>query len=207
MGKRDSSGIKSRRLQWTVGMMAAFTLLPFFVQSQNADIELLKAINLNRNRELDPFFRGITHTAGPVAFVVPLLILFYAIYIKNNLLKKRATFLIISVATAVIITTSLKYTIQRPRPFETYTFIEKVTSGGSPSFPSGHTTDAFVIATALSLAFPRKWIVIPFYLWAMAIAYSRMGLGVHYPVDVLVGIIIGSGASLGWYFYLRKNMT
>lgn len=174
------------------------------ISAQNADIEILKQINLNRNKALDPFFRGITHTAGPIAFSVPLILLGLAFYKKSKPLKQKSVYLLLAVITAVLITTSLKYTINRPRPFETYSFIEKVTSGGSPSFPSGHTTDAFVIATALSLAFPGWLVVAPSFLWAFAIAYSRMGLGVHYPVDVLVGIMIGSGSALFW-FYLRKK--
>ena len=180
-------------------------LLPLLSVAQNADIELLKTINQNRNRDFDPFFRAVTHTAGPVAFITPLLLLGVGLFQKNKRLKQKALFLVASVATAVIITTTLKYVINRPRPFETYSFIEKVTSGGSPSFPSGHTTDAFVIATALSIAFPRWYIMISSFIWATAIAYSRMGLGVHYPMDVLVGILIGSGSALIWYFTKYQN--
>lgn len=124
------------------------------------------------------------------------------------MLRRKAVIMVCSVLTAVIVTTTLKHSINRPRPFETYDFIEKVTSGGSPSFPSGHTSDAFVLATALSLAFPRRYVIVPAYLWAAAIAYSRMSLGVHYPVDVLVGILIGSGAALLWHLiYLGKQKS
>jgi undecaprenyl-diphosphatase len=180
-------------------------LIPLLFFAQNADIDLLREINLNRNKALDPFLRGITHTAGPVAFVVPLLLLVVASIKKNRKLKRKAVIMVISVLTAVIVTTTLKYTINRPRPFETYSFIEKVTSGGSPSFPSGHTTDAFVLATALSLAFPRRHIIWPAFLWATAIAYSRMSLGVHYPADVLVGILIGTGAALLWHIIFSSR--
>lgn len=181
-------------------------LIPLLFFAQNADIDILRQINLNRNKDFDSFFRAVTHSAGPVAFAVPLLLLLAASIKKNQKLKRKAIVMVMSVLTAVVITTTLKYTINRPRPFETYSFIEKVTSGGSPSFPSGHTTDAFVLAAALSLAFRRWYIIGPAYLWAVAIAYSRMGLGVHYPVDVLVGILIGSGAALLWHLlYLREE--
>jgi undecaprenyl-diphosphatase len=100
---------------------------------------------------------------------------------------------------AGIITTFLKYSIHRPRPFITYHYLEKVTSGGSPSFPSGHTTDAFSIATAVSLAYPKWYVIVPAYAWAGAVGYSRMDLGVHYPSDVLVAAIIGAGTAFLWY--------
>jgi membrane-associated phospholipid phosphatase len=183
-----------------------FVSFPFILLAQNADIELLKHINLNRNKDFDGFFRALTHTAGPVAFSIPLLLLGFSFVKKLKSLKQKSFYLIFSVLTAVIITTVLKHTINRPRPFETYSFIEKVTSGGSPSFPSGHTTDAFVIASALSIAFPRWYVIVPSFLWATAIAYSRMGLGVHYPVDVLFGILIGSGSAILWYFIRKKQL-
>ncbi len=185
--------------------LGALLLLPFVALSQNTDIELLKEINLNRNRSFDSILRTITHTAGPVAFITPLLILSLSYRKKTRNLGRKASYLIVAVLTAVLITTSLKYSINRPRPFVTYDFIEKMSSGGSPSFPSGHTTDAFVIATAMSLAFPQLSVVLPFFVWAVLVAYSRMALGVHYPVDVLVGILIGLAAAFGWYLVFRKK--
>jgi undecaprenyl-diphosphatase len=82
--------------------------------------------------------------------------------------------------------------VNKPRPFITYDFIQKITSGGSPSFPSGHTTDAFVTAAVLSLAFRKWYVIVPVYLWALLVAYSRMDLGVHYPSDVLAGMCLGT---------------
>lgn len=174
--------------------------IPMLLISQYTDIEILRKINLSRNRQFDTFFIAVTHTAGPIAFGFPVLLLGFALYKKNKPLKRKSLYLSASVVTAVVITNILKYTINRPRPFETYSFIEKVTSGGSPSFPSGHTSDAFVIATAISLAWPKRFIVIPSYLWAMTIAYSRMGLGVHYPIDVLAGTLIGIASSVVLYY-------
>jgi undecaprenyl-diphosphatase len=52
------------------------------------------------------------------------------------------------------------------------------------------------MAAAISLLFTRKKIIIPVYTWAVLVAYSRMALGVHYPSDVLAGILIGT--FIGW---------
>jgi undecaprenyl-diphosphatase len=64
----------------------------------------------------------------------------------------------------------------------------------SHSFPSGHTTTAFAGATALSYFFPR-WTP-AFVVLAAAIAYSRLYVGVHFPLDVLGGIVIGVATAL-----------
>ena len=58
------------------------------------------------------------------------------------------------------------------------------------SFPSGHTSGAFAIATGLALYFPQFAYVA--YLWAALIGFSRVTLGVHFPSDTLAGALMGS---------------
>ena len=167
--------------------------------SQNPDINILKEINLNRNKHLDNTFRGITNSAAPIAFGVPTLYLGIALLQKDSIMLRKSLFLGASVLSSAFITNILKYSIDRPRPFETYPFIEKEGSGESPSFPSGHTSDAFALATSLSLAYPKWYIIVPSYAWAGAVAWSRMDLGVHYPSDVLAGAIVGAGSAFLCY--------
>lgn len=163
--------------------------------SQNADIRMLSEINLNRNKDLDNVFRGITNSVGPLAFGTPVA-LFAVSLIKDDSVMCRNSFYIgASVISSTIITVILKYSINRPRPYMTYPYIEKAASGGSPSFPSGHTSDAFALATSVSIAWPRWYVIVPSYVWAGAVAYSRMDLGVHYPSDVLAGALIGAGSA------------
>jgi membrane-associated phospholipid phosphatase len=76
-----------------------------------------------------------------------------------------------------------------------YSDIQNVTSGLDPSFPSGHTSMAFSLATSVSLAYPKWYVIFPSYLWAGAVGYSRMDLGVHYPSDVLFGAALGAGSA------------
>lgn len=84
-----------------------------------------------------------------------------------------------------------KYIFQRPRPGLS---LEDVNYNGPAiadkrSFPSGHTTAAFSLATVLAEEFPahKKW----FYTGAWLAGISRIYNGVHYPTDVLAGAILG----------------
>ena len=163
--------------------------------SQNPDIDILKNINLNRDKHLDNTFRAFTNSAGPIAYGVPILLIGISLARKDSLTFQKSLYIGASVVSSAIVSNILKYAINRPRPFVTYPFLEKVTSGGSPSFPSGHTADAFSIATSLSIAYPKWYIIIPAYGWAGVVAYSRMDLGVHYPSDVFAGAIIGAGSA------------
>ena len=75
----------------------------------------------------------------------------------------------------------------------------------SHSFPSGHTATAFAGATALSLLYPRGAPV--FYVLAAAIAYSRLYLGVHFPLDVVGGAVIGAVTALLLLAAVRRRST
>ena len=188
-------------------------LLSTFISgcTQNIDIDLLRDINLNRSKQLDGVFRVITNSAGPVAFGLPVLLLAFGLMKEDSRTRQTSFYIGASVFSSAIISNILKYSINKPRPFLTYSFIDKVTSGTSPSFPSGHTSDAFALATAISLAYPKWYVIIPSYAWAGAVGYSRMDLGVHYPSEVLAGAIIGAGSAylcykgVQWFHKRRKE--
>lgn len=172
-----------------------FSLFVHFAFAQNLDIDLLRDINVNRNKSLDPTFKLISKTATPASLSVPLGFLVAGVCQNNKLILKNSYQTGITIAGTMMLSTILKYGINRTRPYKKYTDIENVTSDFTPSFPSGHTTSAFSTATTLSLMCPKWYVIIPSYTWASAVAYSRLHMGMHFPADVLVGIILGMGTS------------
>lgn len=177
--------------------------------AQNPEIDLLRDINLDRNRELDAFFGLISNTTAWIAYLTPVLFFIYSLLGKNLNVRNNSLIIGATVFNSALLANVIKYAVDRPRPFITYPDLEKLSSGGSPSFPSGHTTDAFALATILSLLFPKWYVILPAYVWAVLVAYSRMHLGVHYPGDVAAGIIVGVFSALmvfyGWRKIRKKN--
>ena len=165
------------------------------LNAQNIDINLLRNINLHRDQSLDPTFKLISNTAVPMSVATPVLIYSVGLIKNNQNLKKKAVFIGETFLVSTFISTAMKYSFKRERPFKTYTYLDKESDSGSYSFPSGHTSSAFSTATSLSMAFPKWYVIAPSFVWASAVGYSRMDLGVHYPSDVLAGAIVGSGSA------------
>ena len=92
----------------------------------------------------------------------------------------------------------MKPLIARIRPCDVNTAVQLLIARPTDySFPSGHTTAAFAATSALYFSRRRLWI--PALALAVLIAFSRLYLYVHYPTDILAGIVVGIGVGyLGW---------
>ncbi|BDB57482.1 phosphatase PAP2 family protein [Flavobacterium ammonificans] len=165
------------------------------IHAQNVDIDVLKKININRNTSLDGTFKSISQSAVPISVATPILIYTLGMINNDSVAKQKALFIGETFLASAFITVVSKKIIKTDRPYDTYPMVQPVVSEASYSMPSGHTSTAFATATSLSLAYPKWYVVAPSFVWAGAIGYSRMHLGVHYPSDVLAGAIVGSGSA------------
>jgi membrane-associated phospholipid phosphatase len=171
---------------------------------QNPDIQILRAINSPEDLPSDDFFRFISDSEPYVIFAVPAGMATAGYFKHDNSLIRNACTDLAALAISGGITIILKYSVNRDRPFVTYPDITRKSAAGSPSFPSGHTSSAFATATSVSLAYPKWYVIAPSFAWAGTVGYSRMHLGVHYPSDVLVGALIGSGCAYLTYKVNQK---
>jgi membrane-associated phospholipid phosphatase len=172
-----------------------FCLISTRLYCQNIDIDLLRYINLDNSGSMDGTWKVISASASPVALGTPLVMCLTGVLNHDSVTLRKSLYVGTSVAVTIVLTSITKYVVNRPRPYETYPDIEKKGNGGSPSFPSGHTSEAFALATSVSLSYPKWYIIAPSFVWAGAVGYSRMYLGVHYPSDVLAGAVLGTGCS------------
>lgn len=89
----------------------------------------------------------------------------------------------------------LKNSFKRNRPAHALiNFQSLITPSDHFSFPSGHTSAAFMVMTAIGYFYPPLLVI--GYLWAALIGFSRVTLGVHFPTDILMGAVLGIGTAM-----------
>ncbi len=95
----------------------------------------------------------------------------------------------------------LKNSIRRVRPCHLFQgIIADFEPSDKFSLPSGHTAAAMVMATAIFTIFPIAGVLC--FVWAVAIGFSRIGLAVHYPTDVIAGAVLGISSVLVALIYV-----
>ena len=151
------------------------------------DSSLQRWVVEHRLAVLDPLFEGLTY-AGSFGIVWLLL----AVALSGFSWRRPwlAARVAVTILIAEMVSALLKLWIDRDRPPlanpDPDTLVRLPATG---SFPSGHATVAFACATALALAVPR--LAPPLFVLAALIAWSRVYVGVHYPLDVLAGAVLG----------------
>ena len=178
-------------------LIIGLSFFAYHLSAQSWDVQALHTMN-----SLDGhFLRGcstVFSKSVPYFVIgVPVTMAIYGGCAKNKKILSDALYIGTSVIEAVALSTALKYTVDRPRPYDRYPeLIHPYSLESSPSFPSTHTALAFNLATSLSIRYPKWYVIAPSMLWATGVGLSRMTEGVHYPTDVIAGAIIGAGCAV-----------
>jgi membrane-associated phospholipid phosphatase len=151
----------------------------------------------HRAGALDPIFKGLTY-AGTYGAVWVVLAAVFALA-----LRRPQIFVLTLLADGIgeLVADGLKAAIPRARPH----VHALVARPNTHSFPSGHATTSFACATVLAFAVPR--LRLPLLLLAAAIAWSRVYVGVHYPLDVLAGALLGAAIGMATIRVLPRLAT
>ncbi|WP_224489411.1 phosphatase PAP2 family protein [Robertkochia flava] len=153
----------------------------------------------------DPFWLFITDKWSSIPLYAALLVInFYFLG------KKKGIIVLVCVALMIAATDQLanvfKYGFERLRPcydpdLQDMVRLVKASCGGKFGYFSAHSANSFALAVFFSLGFRKYLRVLPVFLltWAAMVAYSRIYIGVHFPLDVLTGF--GVGLINGSVFY------
>ncbi|RPG28315.1 phosphatase PAP2 family protein [Flagellimonas sp.] len=150
----------------------------------------------------DVFWATVTNISTWIPLFFLFLILFYLKFSKKEAFYKFLTVLGLAIFITVI-THLTKISVARLRPNNTEeinALIRIIKTPTDYSFFSGHASSSFSI-TMLVFLFLRKkvkWAIL-FFIWPILFAMSRIYVGVHFPIDIIVGMVVGLLS--GWLFY------
>lgn len=176
-------------------------------QLLNWDQEFFIYLNGLGVEKYDLFWTVITQ----ITTWIPLFLLFILLFFLK-FPKKEAFFQVLTVSGLVLFVTGItywaKFGVKRLRPCNEEainSFIRILKTPQDFSFFSGHASSSFAITTLMFLLLRNKikwsWI---FVLWPLLFSCSRIYVGVHYPLDILVGAIVGLLSGILFYFLYHR---
>jgi membrane-associated phospholipid phosphatase len=166
------------------------------------ELEILKSIQSINNNFFDVFFEIIT-IFGEELFIIPVLAVIYW-----GIDKRFGEYIGFSIFSSLLVNNFLKdiFKFNRPIGEENIRSLRVETATGY-SFPSGHSQGAGTFYSSLSFYIRKKTIYFFSFIMIILIGFSRLYLGVHYPKDVLVGIILGVFISYITYFFYYRVLS
>ena len=159
----------------------------------SSDVKLFHLLNIKPNcPRCTKALTFITHLGGKeFSTSIPLYFILIALFTGEKETLLYGVEIALSLFISHLLIHIIKRKTNRSRPYEdiaeTKQFIIPLEGY---SFPSGHTTASFAMATTLALLFP--FLKLLFFTLALFVGISRIHLGVHYPSDVIIGSFIGS---------------
>lgn len=159
------------------------------------DVSLFKLINQHGNNAWDPFMLFATGKFTWLPFYVILLLV--VIYKYRVDTWKFLIMVVLSILIADQISSSfLKPMVMRLRPCHDLNLVNQIrlvvdSCGGQYGFVSSHAANSFSIMILVSRAFNNRKALVIMAVWASIVSYSRIYIGVHYPLDVICGGILG----------------
>lgn len=160
---------------------------------QQIDLQMLAGVfRQGEKRMVRPIARAVSRSGdGYLHLLVPALLMLLA----EPLLDQLLPLLALALALERMVYWSLKNYLKRPRPQDCVPgFRSLVVASDQFSFPSGHSSAAFLLATSLAIVYGGPMLAM--YLWASLVALSRVVLGVHFPGDTLAGGCMGSAIAV-----------
>jgi membrane-associated phospholipid phosphatase len=173
----------------------------------SGEIDLMREISSHRSQAPTDLARMVTW-AGSAFLLVPLALVAGALLVHAGL-RVQALVVALALGGAMLISDAVKILVSRPRPP-----VEHLQSVSGFSFPSGHATQASAFWLSLVLAAGtaggsagRMWLLATGgLLLAALVGLSRVYLGVHYPSDVIAGILLGGGWAV-WVTLCARRLT
>lgn len=168
------------------------------------------------NESIFYFFYSLAHQSSALDAVISLVANEYGLVILALLVvylfehqdkKKGARDLVVVLAAAVVawfLAHFLKGVFHTPRPFDALSWVKPLVIESGYAFPSGHAT--FFMALAAALWFYHKRLAVFFGFSAVLIGIARVAAGIHWPVDILGGLVFGATVGVGIY-YLYKTVS
>ena len=170
------------------------------------DISIIRWSQAHQGTWIKPVSAFITEFGVITGWLVGSMLLWFYLRYKAKQLAwaDRVRFFFLSVAASGLAVIPLKLFFGKARPSKLFDndlygfqWFAGPEAYGLHGFPSGHTTTAFSVATALALIFPRFAVL--FYAGAALVGLSRIGVLYHYPSDVVAGAMLGTVLTLLLY--------
>jgi len=186
-----------------------FLLLPVTLSAQRSlayyDDQILLDLAKSRTPQQTGVYMFLSKNYKIINMAIPAGLLAGGLIADNKEMRQNAMYVVSSTLVNYGLNAIIKGLVKRQRPFIRNINIIPVYEANRYSFPSGHTSSTMATATALSIAYPKWYVIAPSFIWAGATSYSRMYLGVHYPTDVAAGLVLGPATAVSLQFLKAKK--